>query len=159
MRNYVPHGRQRERNISRKLFGAKLHGRAHITNGNGLLPGVDKRSLYARRFRDLIELHISDLGGLANCSTAECSLVRRVATIAIELEHLEGRFARAEGATLEELQAYCGASSVLNRLLATIGLRRRPRDVSLDLGQYLDAQSPQPPIDGTPIDLDASPGS
>jgi hypothetical protein len=47
----------------------------------------------------------------------------------------------------------------LNRLLTSLGLRRRPRDVSLDLNDYLGQQSPQPPIAGTSPDLDAAPSS
>jgi hypothetical protein len=151
MRENAKRDRQRERNVSRKLWGAKLYGRSRISNGTGLLPGVDGRSVYGRRLRDLIELHITDLGGLENCSAAECSLIRRVATIAVELEHLEGRFARAEGgATPEELQLYCGASSVLNRLLTTLGLKRRPKDVTPDLARYLERQASPDATDGVP---------
>jgi hypothetical protein len=46
----------------RKL--AKSHARTRVTNGKSLLgPGVDGRSLWARRFRDVLALHLSDLGG------------------------------------------------------------------------------------------------
>jgi hypothetical protein len=37
--------------------------RTRITNGKELLPGIDGRSLWARRFRDVLALHLSDLGG------------------------------------------------------------------------------------------------
>jgi hypothetical protein len=129
--------RKREHNRSRKLWGAKLHGRSRVTNGRDLLPNVDGRSTYARRLRDLIGLHVTDLGGVENCSTAERSLIQRVACISVELEHLESRFACAGGASTEDLLVYCSASGVLARLLGSLGLRRRPRDVSLDLTQYL----------------------
>src|SRR5262245_47033247 len=49
-------------------------------NGSTLLPSVDGRSCWARQLRDLIELHLSDLGGSHNTSEAERSLVRRIAT-------------------------------------------------------------------------------
>ena len=40
---------------------AKL--RSSITNGKHLLPEVDGRSAWMRRYRDLVELHITQLGG------------------------------------------------------------------------------------------------
>src|SRR5262245_24752189 len=41
----------------------KAYGRSRITNGSALLPSVDGRSTWARRLRDLVELHLHDLGG------------------------------------------------------------------------------------------------
>src|SRR5690349_19554851 len=35
----------------------RTNGRSRITNGNALLPGVDGRSVWARRCRDVIDLH------------------------------------------------------------------------------------------------------
>jgi hypothetical protein len=35
-----------------------------VTNGSKLLPGVDGRSWYAHRARDLVALFVSDLGGI-----------------------------------------------------------------------------------------------
>jgi hypothetical protein len=142
---YAPHGRQREHNASHKLWGAKAHGRSRLSNGHDLLPNIDGRFTYARRMRDLITMHINDLGGIENISAGERSLVQRVSCITTELEFLESRFARAGGATPEDLQLYCGASSVLNRLLTSLGLRRRPRDVTPDLAHYLERQAPQLP--------------
>jgi hypothetical protein len=37
--------------------------RSRITNGSALLPGVDGRSAWIRRCEDVIEAHLSDLGG------------------------------------------------------------------------------------------------
>src|SRR5262245_23135164 len=54
----------------------KSEGRSRITNGTDLLPGIDGRSNWARRFRDVISLHTSDLGGLEECSEAEKSIIR-----------------------------------------------------------------------------------
>jgi hypothetical protein len=143
---------------NRKLYGAKVHGRSRISNGSDLLPNIDGRSTYARRMRDLIAMHISDLGGVENISADERSLAQRCACITTELEFLESRFATAGGATPEDLQLYCGAASVLNRLLTSLGLRRRPRDVSLDLGQYLASQASLDATDGgIPSSSDAPP--
>ena len=112
--------------------------RSAITNGSKLLAGVDGRSPWIRRCKDLIREHLSDLGGPDNVSAAERSLVRRCAVITAELEHLEARFALAGEANAEDLDLYLRASNNLRRLLETVGLQRRPRDVTLpSLREYL----------------------
>jgi hypothetical protein len=141
--------RTRERNVAHKLFGAKAHGRARISNKYGLLPAVDRRSVYGRRFRDIVGLFVSDYGGVENCSAAEQALVQRASCLVVELERMENRFAHAEGATDNELLLYGATAKTLNRLLMSLGLRRRSKDVTPTLDQYLVEQSPQPPIDGT----------
>jgi hypothetical protein len=73
--------------------GDKQYGRSRITNGGELLPGVDQRSRWVRRCKDVIAAHISDLGGTDNTSAAERSLIRRAAVLTTELEQLEARFA------------------------------------------------------------------
>jgi hypothetical protein len=75
--------------------GDKQYGRSRITNGGELLPGVDQRSRWVRRCRDVIAAHLSDLGGEDNTSEAERSIVRRAAVLTTELEQLEVRFATA----------------------------------------------------------------
>jgi hypothetical protein len=45
--------------------------RAAKTNGTRLLENCDHRSARMRRFRDLIGMHVSDLGGEDACSSAE----------------------------------------------------------------------------------------
>jgi hypothetical protein len=75
--------------------------RSRITNGSALLPGVDGRSPWVRRCKDIIASHLSDLGGIDNTSAAERSIVRRAATPAVELERLEAKFAQADEAQLQ----------------------------------------------------------
>jgi hypothetical protein len=104
-----------------------------------LLPGVDGRSVWARRCRDVIDLHISDLGGADNVSEAEKSIVRRCAALTVELEHLEFMFATAGSATPDQLDLYQRTANSLRRHLETIGLERRPRDVGPTLGEMLRA--------------------
>jgi hypothetical protein len=117
----------------------RTNGRSRITNGNALLPGVDGRSVWARRCRDVIDLHISDLGGADNVSEAEKSIVRRCAALTVELEHLEFMFATAGSATPDQLDLYQRTANSLRRHLETIGLERRPRDVGPTLGEMLRA--------------------
>jgi hypothetical protein len=48
-----------------------------------LLPGIDGRSAWVRRAKDIIALHLSDLGGFDNTSAAERSIVRRASTLTV----------------------------------------------------------------------------
>jgi hypothetical protein len=106
--------------------------RSAITNGSKLLAGVDGRSPWIRRAKDLIGEHLQDLGGPDNTSAAERSIVRRVAVLSVELEHLETRFATAGEANAEDLDLYQRTANSLRRLLEAVGLQRRPRDVTPD---------------------------
>jgi hypothetical protein len=126
-------------NVKKKQHGKQLCGRSRITNGSTLLPEVDGRSLWARRARDLISLHTSDCGGADNCSQAELSIIRRVATLTVELEHMEMRFATAEhGADPDELKTYQMCTNTMRRCLESLGLKRRPKDITgLSLGEVL----------------------
>jgi hypothetical protein len=109
--------------------GAML-ARSRVTNGAELLPGIDGRSIWARRFRDLIRLHLNDLGGEADASEAEKALVRRAAALIVELERLETKFALSDGATSTQLDDYQRATGALRRLLESLGLKRRLKDVT-----------------------------
>jgi hypothetical protein len=50
---------------------------------------VDDRSQWVRRFRDVMSLHLNDLGGPDNCSEAEKAIARRAACLIVELEQME----------------------------------------------------------------------
>ena len=92
---------------------------------------MHKSSVWARRFRDLLSLHLSDLGGEDNCSEAEKAIIRRAACLIVELEIQESKFAMAgDGASDTALKIYGMSSNTLRRLLAEIGVQRRPRDVT-----------------------------
>ena len=88
--------------------------------------------------RDLIELHIDDLGGETNVSEAERAIVRRAAVLITELERLEAQFALGEGAPdIPHLDAYQRAAGNLRRLLEAVGLQRRSKDVTPTIDHYL----------------------
>ena len=117
---------------------AKL--RSAVTNGSQLLAGCDHRSSRMRRLKDLIGGHVADLGGRDLISEAEFCLVRRAAILTLELELLEARFEANDGAKAAELECYQRVASSLRRLLKSLGLRRRQRDVTgLSLGDVLSA--------------------
>ena len=74
---------------------APRKGRSRITNGKVLIAGVDQRSPWVRRAKDVIAAHIGDLGGVDNTSAAERSIIRRASTLTVELERMETTFAAA----------------------------------------------------------------
>jgi hypothetical protein len=105
--------------------------KSRITNGTALLPGIDGRSAWVRRCKDVVAAHLSDLGGTDNTSAAERSIVRRASTLTVELERLEAKFAAAGEASADDLDLYQRTAGNLRRLLEAVGLQRRTRDVSL----------------------------
>lgn len=117
---------------------SSIFNRAQVTNGKTLLPGVDGRSIWARRFRDIVHLYASDQGGEDSLGEGRRSLIRRVACLQCELELLETRFALAGGAEAGDLDLYQRTAGNLRRLLDALGLDRVPRDVS-SLGDILSA--------------------
>jgi hypothetical protein len=93
-------------------------GRSRLSNGSKLLPGVDGRSPWVRRCKDIIAVHLSDLGGVDNCSAVERSIIRRAAVLTTELERLEAQFAAAGRAEIEDLDAYARIAANLRVAVA-----------------------------------------
>jgi hypothetical protein len=107
--------------------------RSRVTNGSSLyLTLRTNGSPSARRLRDLLAAHAADLGGIDNLTTAELVLIRRAAQLALQLELMEEKWAlrRAGEASLKDLHAYQRATNSLRRVLETLGLERRSRNVS-----------------------------
>ena len=100
--------------------------RSAVTNGRRLFVVGDGNSAWSRRYRDLIAGHISDLGGATVLSESQTSLVRRASAIECELEQMEGRLSRGDNV---DLDSFTRAASHLRRILETLGLERRPREV------------------------------
>jgi hypothetical protein len=110
--------------------------KSRITNGSALLPGVDQRCAWVRRAKDVIAAHLSDV---PDASAAEHSIIRRIATLTVELERLEAVFAVAGEATPDQLDLYQRTANSLRRLLEAVGIERRPRLVGPNFGELLRA--------------------
>jgi hypothetical protein len=108
----------------------KSKTRSRVSNGSALLPGVDGRSSWCRRARDLIDRHLLDLGGADAVSEAERSIVRRASVLTTELEQLEARFALSGQASSDDLDLYQRCANSLRRLLESVGLERRAKLVA-----------------------------
>jgi hypothetical protein len=105
--------------------------KSRVSNGKLFADAfADGRSTWARRLKDLIGLFVADLGGESNISEGERNVIRRIATITTELELLEMKFALANGSTAEDLDLYVRCAGGLRRLLETIGLQRRARNIT-----------------------------
>jgi hypothetical protein len=123
--------------------------RSRVGNGSCFLPGIiDGRSVWIRRAKEVVASHLSDMGGEANCSAAECSIVRRAAILTVELERLESQFAVAGAADANALDQYSRIAGNLRRLLESVGLKRRARDVTT-LSDYLSNNAPVSTVTAT----------
>jgi hypothetical protein len=119
----------------------KSKARSKITNGKQLIAGIDGRSTWVRRLRDLIALHVNDLGGIEAVSAAERSIVQRAATLTVELERMESAFAAAGEASAQDIDLYQRTANSLRRLLESLGLQRRAKDVTPTLQTYIAARA------------------
>jgi len=98
-----------------------------------LLPSTDGRSAWARRAKSLWQAHLADLGGVESTSMAERSLLRRIVTLEVALEQIEGRMAAAEGAVSHtDLDLYSRGLGHLRRAHETLNKRlaRHAKDVT-----------------------------
>jgi hypothetical protein len=126
----------------------KKHGRSRVSNGmrkkdahGRLLLELDGRSTIARRFRDLVGDIAADLGGMSELTTAEVQLVRRASMLSTECERHEARAAEGDkGFDRDDFMAYVTATNALKRVLEVIGVKRRSRDCTPKLSDYLEAK-------------------
>ena len=115
------------------------NNRSAVTNGarHFLTPGGEQ-SVSGRRSRDIYDAITEDLGGVEHLSEAERQLARRCAQLAIEAEIMED--VRATGGALD-IEAYIAIVNAQGRALSRLGLRRRQRDVTPSLVEYLGAKA------------------
>ena len=113
-----------------KVRSAVSNGRVQFVDGDG-------RGQWARRHRDLVELHLADLGNVEGLSEAQHSLCRRAATLEVQLEALEGQLSKGEDV---DLDAYARVTGHLRRVLETLGIERAKKSIGPTLGEYLAAK-------------------
>src|SRR6476620_9303240 len=112
--------------------------RSAVSNHQDLLPGLDGRAATARRFRDLVNAFVADMGGLDHCSEVRLGLVRRLAATTVQAEMLEARMVNGDAIGIATL---CTLASTTVRLSQRLGLERRARNVTPSVGQYLAART------------------
>jgi hypothetical protein len=104
-------------------------GRARLLT----LDQLDQRSAACAAARELIATLSADLGGEDQLSAGEKQLVQRAALTGAIVADFEARWVAGQPV---ELGDYLAAVNVQRRVLATLGLRRRPRDVTPDPLDY-----------------------
>ena len=110
--------------------------RSKVGNGHKLIAGCDGRGLWSRRLKGLLAEATSDMGGIDNMSAAERHIIRRACVLIVELERLEGKFAQASEVSVDDLDCYGRTAGNMRRLLESVGLQRRARDVTPDPLEY-----------------------
>jgi hypothetical protein len=93
----------------------------------------DRRCAAFRETKRLIGEIEADLGGTDRLSTAERQLVQRGGVLGAILTDMEARWLSGEKI---DVSMYCGATNTMRRVLESVGLKRRPRDVTR-LSTYL----------------------
>jgi hypothetical protein len=116
----------------------KRRPRSAVTSGRKLFVQGDSTSAWGRRFFDLAQGHVSDLGGRSNLSEAQFALVKRAAGLECETEQMEGKMSLGEEVDLDR---YGRAANHLRRILEALGLERKARDVTPD-GVEIEVFSP-----------------
>jgi hypothetical protein len=108
--------------------------RSRVSNGNSLfVEPTDQRSRHARRFRDVYNQCVEDMGGPDDLSEGQRQLIRRVALLSVQCEAMEAASVAGQPIDLEQ---YGKLTDRIGRAFQRLGLRRRPRDVTT-LGQIL----------------------
>jgi hypothetical protein len=84
----------------------------------------------------------SDLGGAGHLSTVEVALVEAFAGATIHVHDLNARLLLGQKIDLSE---HAAAISSLVRIASRIGTRRRPRDVTPSVSDYVKSLEDDPP--------------
>jgi hypothetical protein len=120
-----------------RVTNARLSGR--VTAKSLFVGDIDGRSLWARRYRDLVASYVDDAGGVHALSELRLSLIRRVAALTVEAERLEVELASGRDVDVDLLARL---SSHIRRIAETIGLDKAVKDITPSLGDILAAHGP-----------------
>lgn len=108
--------------------------RSAVTNGTRMFVDGDESSPWTRRFRDLVELHLDDLGPRDSLSEAQRSIVRHTTALEVQLEQIEAAMSRGEKVNLDLFQRSLNS---LTRALKTLGIHRQAKSVTVTLADIL----------------------
>ncbi len=102
--------------------------KSRVSNGKTLFLGkVDGRRPEARRYRDLLESIIGELGGPDKVSETQVQLARRAATMCVHGERIEAAFVQGEKIDTAE---YCSFVNSMARIFVRLGLLPKTEDNS-----------------------------
>jgi hypothetical protein len=122
---------------ARPTKAAKTGGKLRLKT----LEWIDNRTLASRRARQLINAMEIDLGGSEHLTEGARQLVQRAAVLGTYIESTEAQWLAGETV---ELNDYLMMVNAQRRVLATIGIDRRSRDVTPrtldDIAKEIDAE-------------------
>lgn len=95
---------------------------------------LDRRSRAAKLFDRIFEGIASDLGGKKNLSTVETALAEAFAGAAVRMHDMNAHLLLGQDVNLTE---HAMAISSLVRIASRIGTRRRARNVTPNLAEYI----------------------
>jgi hypothetical protein len=110
--------------------------RSKVTNGRAVFCiGGDGNSVWTRRWKDLVDMHVSDRGGFDICSEGELAIVRITATLEVEMERLAAKMSEGK-AEPEDVDRYNRLAGNVRRNHEALGLKRAQKPVNAveDLG-------------------------
>jgi hypothetical protein len=105
---------------------------------------IDARTNAYKVFDKIVGDVTADLGGRDQLSAVETALVESFAGIFVMLDDLNVRVLLGEKV---DPFVYCQVTSTLTRVASRLGLRRKPKDITPDLGSYLADRRHEPPDD------------
>jgi hypothetical protein len=110
------------------------------------LDSLDRRTAASRRAHELITGIATDLGGAEHLTEGSRQLVQRAAVLGAFIEDCEARWIGGEPF---EVADYLPAINAQRRILETLGLERRARDVTPSLANYLAAKAATKPVEAS----------
>jgi hypothetical protein len=113
----------------------KVMARSRVTNLSAVLPGVDGRTLIARRYHDISYAIFTDQGGVDQLAEARVQLIRRFAAAAVLAEQMEANLANGKPIDIAE---HAQLTSSMVRVAGRIGINRRAKEIVPSLSQYLE---------------------
>ncbi len=123
---------------------AALNGQKNGAKGRhctAFIPGigaVDGRTRPAKAYEAIVLALVADLGGEEVISRAELEIARRAAGLGVLAAQIEAAIVAGEDVEPTQYQSVANAQG---RLLSRLGLRRRARDVTPPLADYLKAKA------------------
>ena len=104
----------------------KPEARSRVTNGKSLwLEKVDGRRHEARRYRDILQGFVDELGGVKKLTETQRQLARRAATLCVHGERMEAAFVQGEEIDTGE---YCAFVNAMARIFVRLGLLPKAND-------------------------------
>ena len=103
---------------STEITGQEQANSARFESG---MAGIDLRTRWGRRYRQLVETYAADIG---EPTAMQASMIGRAASLTVELERSEASFASADKSDTDTLAAYRTTSEALRRVLESLGMRQ-----------------------------------